>query len=112
MRGGEEGRDARGGRRLKRVSEDKYFGEEWQGKGKPERQPWAWRMGNCFSPSQPRKFEERNSKKGSAFYAIPDQYQSLEEVTQALRLAGLESSNLILGIDFTISNTETGCCVG
>ncbi|XP_022990089.1 E3 ubiquitin-protein ligase RGLG2-like [Cucurbita maxima] len=39
---------------------------------------------------------------------IADDYHSLEEVTQALRVAGLESSNLIVGIDFTKSNEWTG----
>lgn len=31
------------------------------------------------------------------------------QVTDALRASGLESSNLILGIDFTKSNEWTGC---
>lgn len=39
---------------------------------------------------------------------IPDTYTSLEQVTAALRHQGLESSNLILGIDFTKSNEWTG----
>lgn len=39
---------------------------------------------------------------------IPDNYSSLEQVTKALRESGLESSNLILGIDFTKSNEWTG----
>ncbi|XP_019702528.1 E3 ubiquitin-protein ligase RGLG4 isoform X2 [Elaeis guineensis] len=39
---------------------------------------------------------------------IPDYYTSLEQVTAALRESGLESSNLILGIDFTKSNEWTG----
>ncbi|XP_077244383.1 E3 ubiquitin-protein ligase RGLG4-like isoform X1 [Tasmannia lanceolata] len=39
---------------------------------------------------------------------IPDNYTSLEQVTTALREAGLESSNLIVGIDFTKSNEWTG----
>ncbi|XP_038972602.1 E3 ubiquitin-protein ligase RGLG4-like isoform X3 [Phoenix dactylifera] len=39
---------------------------------------------------------------------IPDNYTSLEQVTTALRESGLESSNLILGIDFTKSNEWTG----
>ncbi|XP_077244384.1 E3 ubiquitin-protein ligase RGLG4-like isoform X2 [Tasmannia lanceolata] len=38
---------------------------------------------------------------------IPDNYTSLEQVTTALREAGLESSNLIVGIDFTKSNEWT-----
>ncbi|KAI4320164.1 hypothetical protein MLD38_033670 [Melastoma candidum] len=39
---------------------------------------------------------------------IADNYRSLEEVTEALAHAGLESSNLIVGIDFTKSNEWTG----
>ena len=42
------------------------------------------------------------------FFAIKDQYSSLDEVSAALRAAGLESSNLIVAIDFTKSNTWTG----
>lgn len=37
-----------------------------------------------------------------------DNYNTLDEVISALREAGLESSNLILGIDFTKSNEWTG----
>ncbi|KAK1424933.1 hypothetical protein QVD17_20274 [Tagetes erecta] len=44
----------------------------------------------------------------SKYEYIPDNYSSLEQVTQALRNSGLESSNLILGIDFTKSNEWTG----
>ncbi|KAF5728144.1 E3 ubiquitin-protein ligase RGLG2 isoform X1 [Tripterygium wilfordii] len=39
---------------------------------------------------------------------IPDTFSSLDQVTVALREAGLESSNLIVGIDFTKSNEWTG----
>ncbi|XP_042484765.1 E3 ubiquitin-protein ligase RGLG2-like [Macadamia integrifolia] len=39
---------------------------------------------------------------------IPDNFSSLDEVISALRDAGLQSSNLILGIDFTKSNEWTG----
>ncbi|KZV46434.1 hypothetical protein F511_17875 [Dorcoceras hygrometricum] len=48
-----------------------------------------------------KKFERRYSR-------IADNYNSLEEVTAALANAGLESSNLIVGIDFTKSNEWTG----
>ncbi|XP_020576890.1 E3 ubiquitin-protein ligase RGLG2-like [Phalaenopsis equestris] len=50
---------------------------------------------------QTRKLDRRYSK-------ISDNYNSLEEVTEALGRAGLESSNLIVGIDFTKSNEWTG----
>ncbi|CAI9753052.1 unnamed protein product [Fraxinus pennsylvanica] len=40
--------------------------------------------------------------------SIADNFSSLEEVINALREAGLESSNLIIGIDFTKSNEWTG----
>ncbi|CAM0955899.1 unnamed protein product [Alopecurus aequalis] len=47
------------------------------------------------------KLERKYSK-------IVDQYRSLDEVIEALAQAGLESSNLIIGIDFTKSNEWTG----
>jgi len=40
--------------------------------------------------------------------ANPDRFRSLDEVQRAMRQVGLESSNLIFGIDFTKSNTWTG----
>ncbi|XP_076885121.1 E3 ubiquitin-protein ligase RGLG2-like [Bidens hawaiensis] len=42
------------------------------------------------------------------YSTIADSYTSLEQVTEALTRAGLESSNLIVGIDFTKSNEWTG----
>ncbi|KAL3642293.1 E3 ubiquitin-protein ligase rglg2 [Castilleja foliolosa] len=39
---------------------------------------------------------------------IDDNYNTLDQVTDALARAGLESSNLIVGIDFTKSNEWTG----
>jgi hypothetical protein len=41
---------------------------------------------------------------------IPDQFSTIDEVTWALRDHGLESSNLIIGIDFT--KVWLGCVVG
>ncbi|XP_023738816.1 E3 ubiquitin-protein ligase RGLG4 isoform X1 [Lactuca sativa] len=51
--------------------------------------------------------KSRKTDKNKYAY-IPDNYSSLEQVTDALRASGLESSNLILGIDFTKSNEWTG----
>ncbi|KAL5712866.1 RING-type E3 ubiquitin transferase [Ranunculus cassubicifolius] len=53
---------------------------------------------------QPSPRKNSNSK----FTKINDNYRSLDQVTQALSQAGLESSNLIVGIDFTKSNEWTG----
>ncbi|XP_065852897.1 E3 ubiquitin-protein ligase RGLG4 [Euphorbia lathyris] len=52
-------------------------------------------------------FGKKNSIK-QKYGFIPDQFSSLEQVTAALKEAGLESSNLIVGIDFTKSNEWTG----
>ncbi|XAR48122.1 hypothetical protein NMG60_11030839 [Bertholletia excelsa] len=49
-----------------------------------------------------------NQRLDNRYSRIADNYQSLEEVTAALAHAGLESSNLIVGIDFTKSNEWTG----
>ena len=46
----------------------------------------------------------------TVFERIQDNYNSIEEVQVALRKVGLESSNLIVGVDFTKSNTWTGAC--
>ncbi|KAG8383257.1 hypothetical protein BUALT_Bualt05G0165600 [Buddleja alternifolia] len=45
---------------------------------------------------------------GRKFSRIADNYQTLDQVTAALSRSGLESSNLIVGIDFTKSNEWTG----
>jgi len=42
------------------------------------------------------------------FKTIGDNFQSFEQLQQAIRDAGLENSNIIIGVDFTKSNTWTG----
>ncbi|XP_010682336.2 E3 ubiquitin-protein ligase RGLG5 isoform X1 [Beta vulgaris subsp. vulgaris] len=54
------------------------------------------------SATRPKKTLERK------YSRIADNYRTLDEVTAALAHAGLESSNLIVGIDFTKSNEWTG----
>ncbi|KAI3731437.1 hypothetical protein L1987_62625 [Smallanthus sonchifolius] len=53
------------------------------------------------APAQQRRLDQKYSR-------IADDYETLEQVTLALAQAGLESSNLIVGIDFTKSNEWTG----
>jgi len=48
------------------------------------------------------------NSKPKGFQMIPDRFTSYSQVTNALRHAGLESSQLIVGIDFTKSNKWTG----
>ena len=57
----------------------------------------------CTSSTSAQKPRPSNS-----FCPIPDHYNSISEVQAAIRAAGLESSNLILAVDFTKSNTWTG----
>ncbi|XP_030843183.1 E3 ubiquitin-protein ligase RGLG2 isoform X1 [Strongylocentrotus purpuratus] len=42
------------------------------------------------------------------FQRIADQFYSVDEVSNAIRQSGLESSNLLFGVDFTKSNLHTG----
>ncbi|XP_073132650.1 E3 ubiquitin-protein ligase RGLG1-like isoform X2 [Henckelia pumila] len=51
---------------------------------------------------------QRQRRLDRKFSRIEDNYQTLDQVTAALSRAGLESSNLIVGIDFTKSNEWTG----
>ncbi|EEF47612.1 E3 ubiquitin-protein ligase RGLG2 [Ricinus communis] len=52
--------------------------------------------------TQPQKRLDRK------YSRIADDYKTLDQVTAALAQSGLESSNLIVGIDFTKSNEWTG----
>ncbi|XP_047938652.1 E3 ubiquitin-protein ligase RGLG2-like [Salvia hispanica] len=52
-------------------------------------------------PESKRRLERKYSR-------IDDNYSNIDQVTDALARAGLESSNLIVGIDFTKSNEWTG----
>ncbi|KAK3416691.1 hypothetical protein EUGRSUZ_H02465 [Eucalyptus grandis] len=61
--------------------------------------------GGGYGSQTPQPMKKRLDRKYSR---IADNYRSLDEVTAALSEAGLESSNLIVGIDFTKSNEWTG----
>ncbi len=68
---------------------------------------WLGSIFQCFRLPQ-HDLDVKNSGGKFGFFTIRDNYGSIEEVQQGLREAGLESSNLIIGIDFTKSNTWTG----
>jgi len=65
----------------------------------------AWFMGNYFCGESS---DEQRDQPRTGFYSIQDSYNSIEEVQQALRKVGLESSDLIVGVDFTKSNNWSG----
>ncbi|XP_042036306.1 E3 ubiquitin-protein ligase RGLG2-like [Salvia splendens] len=67
----------------------------------PSHAPAPYRMPAPQVHAPQKRLDKRYSR-------IADNYHSLEEVTEALARAGLESSNLIIGIDFTKSNEWTG----
>jgi E3 ubiquitin-protein ligase RGLG len=69
---------------------------------------WWWPFSKGSQESKSARLASRSSEPASAPKFIPDQFHSLEEVQAALRGAGLESSNLVVGIDFTSSNSWTG----
>ncbi|AES72142.1 E3 ubiquitin-protein ligase RGLG5 isoform X2 [Medicago truncatula] len=75
----------------------------------PQQSPYQTPQHQFSSASAPFYENSQPKKKLDKRYSrIADNYQSLDEVTAALANAGLESSNLIVGIDFTKSNEWTG----
>ncbi|PSS13623.1 E3 ubiquitin-protein like [Actinidia chinensis var. chinensis] len=104
-----------GGRGSKRTSFSSYGSSSFNQQPYPQREypqqnpnftprhhhsPAPYNYGAQTSHPQ-RNLDRRYSR-------IADNYQKLEQVTDALAHAGLESSNLIVGIDFTKSNEWTG----
>jgi E3 ubiquitin-protein ligase RGLG len=70
-------------------------------------------MGNSSSSSSTSSRKQLHKSKShlnadGSWNPIPDNYHSLEDVEKGLRRAGLESSNLIFGIDLTKSNEWQG----
>eukprot|EP01102_Stenamoeba_stenopodia_P017153 TRINITY_DN6105_c0_g1_i1.p1 TRINITY_DN6105_c0_g1~~TRINITY_DN6105_c0_g1_i1.p1 ORF type:complete len:279 (-),score=47.65 TRINITY_DN6105_c0_g1_i1:71-907(-) len=63
---------------------------------------------SCEQGPDPTTTFNRFGSGTGGFTAIRDRFKSLTEVQDALRSSGLESCNLIIGVDFTKSNTWTG----
>ncbi|KAJ6822179.1 E3 ubiquitin-protein ligase RGLG4-like isoform X3 [Iris pallida] len=75
---------------------------------RPSHHEGAGRQQTRTLPSRESTGKPQKKSVPKKYSYIPDNYTSLEQVTSALREAGLESSNLIVGIDFTKSNEWTG----
>eukprot|EP01089_Gocevia_fonbrunei_P015114 TRINITY_DN432_c0_g1_i1.p1 TRINITY_DN432_c0_g1~~TRINITY_DN432_c0_g1_i1.p1 ORF type:complete len:298 (+),score=50.87 TRINITY_DN432_c0_g1_i1:42-935(+) len=58
-----------------------------------------------FTSKKGNKSEKAHNSVKSNF---KDRYESIEEVQKALRKNGLESSNLIIAVDYTLSNRDNG----
>ena len=58
--------------------------------------------------STPKTAAPKPGTKEAKFDTIKEQYESIEEVQEGVQQAGLESSQLIVGIDFTRSTDWTG----
>ncbi|XVF14005.1 hypothetical protein REPUB_Repub09cG0019300 [Reevesia pubescens] len=72
----------------------------------PQYYPPSQQEPQYYPPSQDRGGDKKMLQR--RYSIIADNYNSLDQVTEALANAGLESSNLIVGIDFTKSNEWTG----
>lgn len=51
---------------------------------------------------------ESNARQGSDFHLIKDNFETVEQVQDELRSRGLEVCDLVIGIDYTASNTWNG----
>ncbi|KAI5384586.1 E3 ubiquitin-protein ligase RGLG5 [Lathyrus oleraceus] len=74
----------------------------------PQHKPYQRPNHHRNSETPLHDYSRPNRKLDRRYSRIADDYHSLDEVTAALSHAGLESSNLIVGIDFTKSNEWTG----
>ncbi|KAL7191821.1 hypothetical protein ACSBR2_023822 [Camellia fascicularis] len=108
-----------GGKSSKRASTGRYSSFEsgsysWGPQGYPAQpsQTYMPPSQTYVPPPPPQSYGVRASeskrKLERKYSRIDDDYNNVDEVTDALARAGLESSNLIVGIDFTKSNEWTG----
>ena len=71
-----------------------------------------WKYDQPDRPNQSNQSRLRKKVKPMSrhnnFHCNPDKYKTLTQVNQALEKAGLESCNVIVGIDFTKSNLSQG----
>ncbi|KAJ9169441.1 hypothetical protein P3X46_017640 [Hevea brasiliensis] len=109
-----------GGKNSKGSSGRHISSSSWNQYGYPQATPYP-----CPSPQQNQYYTPQQHQPSTSYsyeaggpqpqrrldrkYSrIADDYKTLDQVTAALAQSGLESSNLIVGIDFTKSNEWTG----
>ncbi|XP_072970848.1 E3 ubiquitin-protein ligase RGLG2-like [Typha angustifolia] len=87
--------------------------EQSYSQGNPSYPPPAYDYSATYSRNPPETSQApgaggRRPRLDRRYSRISDDYHSVDQVTEALAHAGLESSNLIVGVDFTKSNEWTG----
>ena len=82
----------------------KLFGRKRRASAPAAPTPAPRGSGGGAPGAAPRRGEARSA----TFAAIPDTFESLPEVTAALRRGGLTKCCLVVAVDFTQSNTWTG----
>jgi hypothetical protein len=65
-------------------------------------------MGGCASTANAGAVQAPRGVNAARFEVIRDRFETLTDVQQALRKAGLESSDVVLAIDLTKSNEWSG----
>ncbi|OQR94765.1 copine [Thraustotheca clavata] len=65
-------------------------------------------LSTCLTGSDEPAPKPNATKVVNTFCAIPDTFETFDELQNALRKSGLESSNLIVAIDYTTSNQWSG----
>ncbi|CAL1395342.1 unnamed protein product [Linum trigynum] len=113
--GGRSSKESDGGSRREFVSYDSFnYRHQPPASPYPESQPYYTPQHPHAPPPssaygyEPERPPQPQKKLDRRYSKIADNYQTLDQVTAALAQAGLESSNLIVGIDFTKSNEWTG----
>ncbi|CAJ2644513.1 E3 ubiquitin-protein ligase rglg2-like protein [Trifolium pratense] len=105
----------RSSRQLSSSSRSNPLFPQYQSPYLPQTQDHGAMGYNYGAPPPPQNYgsggshaSQQSKRSDKKYTRIDDNYNSLEQVTEALASAGLESSNLIVGIDFTKSNEWTG----
>ncbi|GLU21728.1 hypothetical protein SLE2022_378490 [Rubroshorea leprosula] len=101
----------------RRNSPSRSAGTSWNQYGYPPQSPYPqerpyYTSQHSYAPqpsySHRPQTPQPHKRLDTKYSRIADNYRTLDQVTSALAEAGLESSNLIVGIDFTKSNEWTG----
>ena len=69
-----------------------------------------FKMGASNGSAAKRTLSAGPKKTSNTFFRIPDQFTTLEQITEGLRTAGLEACQLIMAVDFTVIKFSKVAC--